>query len=98
LPDLEDPMIKDIYEDEYYEFINDIKDGKVYLENRLNTTEQVINKIIYYIYNDFKLESNLKKYYDSFELKCGKNITQSFISYLENIVFFYKCYTNLMQI
>lgn len=85
LPDLEDPMIKDIYEDEYYEFINDIKNRKVYLEDRLNTTEQVINKIIYYIHNDFKLESNLKKYYDSFELKCGKNITQSFISYIENI-------------
>jgi len=85
LPDSEDPEIKDIYDKDYYELINDIKDGKVYLENRLNTTDQVINKIIYYIHNDFKLESNLEKYYDSFELKCGKNITKSFIRYIENI-------------
>ena len=85
LPDLKDPDIKDIYDNDYYELINDIKDGKVYLENRLNTTEQVINKIIYYIHNGFKLEPNLKKFYESFELNCGKNITQSFISYIENI-------------
>ena len=86
LPDLEEPMIKEEYQKDYFELINNIKNGKIYFENKLNSTKQVINKTIYYIKNNFKLEPNLEKYYDSFfELKCGKNITQTFINYIKNI-------------
>ena len=85
IPDLEDPMIKKIYDRDYYEIINDIKTGKIFFENRLNTPKQVINKNIYYIKHNFKLESNLKEYYNSFKLRCEKNNTQSFIKYIENL-------------
>jgi CDP-glycerol glycerophosphotransferase (TagB/SpsB family) len=85
IPDLKDPMIKKIYDEDYYELIKDIKTGKIYFENRLNSPKQVINKIIYYINHNFKLEHNLKEYYNSFQLKCEKNITQSFIKYIENL-------------
>ena len=44
-----------------------------------------INKIIYYIDNNFKLELKMKEFYDSFEFKCRNN-TQLFIEYIQNMV------------
>ena len=85
IPDLKEPKIKEIYDSDYYELINNIKTGKIRFENRLNSPKQVINKIIYYINHNFKLDHNLKEYYNSFKLKCKKNITQSFIKYIENL-------------
>ena len=64
---------------------NRMKNGIIHFENKYNTSEQVINKIIYYIDNGFKLESNIKQFYDSFELNCRNN-TQSFIEYVKNII------------
>ena len=61
-----------------------MKNWTIHFENRCNTVDQVINKIIYYIENDFKLESNMEQFYDSFELKCRNN-TQSFIEYIKNM-------------
>ena len=84
IPDSEDPNIKDKYDDDYYNLINSMKNGTIQFENKCNTTEQVINKIINYIDNNFELESNIKEFYDSFEFKCGNN-TQSFINYIENL-------------
>ena len=54
--------------------ISSMKNGAIYFENKNKTTEQLINKIIYYIDNNFKLESNVKEFYDCFEFKCGNNI------------------------
>ena len=85
IPDSEDPNIKDKYDDDYYNLINNMKNGAIQFENKYNTTEQVINKIIYYIDNNFELESNVKEFYNSFEFKCGNN-TQSFINYVENLI------------
>ena len=84
IPDSEDRHIKDKYDDDYYNFINSMKNGTIQFENKCNTTEQVINKIINYIDNNFELESNVKEFYDTFEFKCGNN-TQSFINYIENL-------------
>ena len=84
IPDSEDPNIKDKYDNDYFDLINTIKNGTIHLENKYNTTEQVINKIIYYIDNNFKLESKLMEFYDSFELKCQNNM-QTFIDYIENM-------------
>jgi len=84
IPDSEDPNIKDNYDDDYYNLVNSMKNGTIQFENKCNTTEQVINKIINYIDNNFELESNVKEFYDSFEFKCGNN-TQSFINYIENL-------------
>jgi len=62
-----------------------MKNGTIHFENKYNTTDQVINKIIYYIDNNFKLELKMKEFYDSFELKCRNN-TQLFIEYIQNMI------------
>ena len=84
IPDSEDPNIKDKYDNDYFDLINSIKNGTIHLENKFNTTEEVINRIIYYIDNNFKLDSKLMEFYDSFEFKCRNN-TQAFIDYIENM-------------
>ena len=63
IPDSEDPNNKYNYDDDYYNLINSMKNGTIHFENKYNSVEKVINKIIYYINNDFKLESNMKKYF-----------------------------------
>ena len=85
IPDSEDPTIKDKYDENYFNIINGLKNGTIYFENKFFKVEEVINKIIYYINNNFEIESNIKTFYDSFELKCEKNITQEFINYVENL-------------
>ena len=57
---------------------------KYHLENHFNTVEETVNKMIYYINNDFALDFNLKKYYDTFGLKKGNNIDE-FIEYLKKL-------------
>lgn len=84
IPDSEDLNIKDNYDDDYYNLINSMKNGTIHFENKYNTTNQVINKIINYIDNNFKLELKMKEFYDSFEFKC-KNNTQLFIKYIQNM-------------
>ena len=85
IPDSEDLNIKDNYDDDYYNLINSMKNGTIHFENKYNTTDQVINKIIYYIDNNFKLELKMKEFYDSFEFKCRNN-TQLFIEYIQNMI------------
>jgi len=85
IPDSEDLNIIDNYDDDYYNLINNMKNGTIHFENKYNTTDQVINKIIYYIDNNFKLELKMKEFYDSFELKCRNN-TQLFIEYIQNMI------------
>jgi CDP-glycerol glycerophosphotransferase (TagB/SpsB family) len=84
IPDSEDPNIKYKYDDNYYNLVNSMKNGTIHFENKCNTIEQVINKIINYINNNFELELNVKEFYDSFGFKCGNN-TQSFVNYIENL-------------
>jgi CDP-glycerol glycerophosphotransferase (TagB/SpsB family) len=84
IPDSEDLNIKDNYDINYINLINNMKNGKIYFENKCNTTEQVINKTIFYIDNNFELESNMRKFYNSFGLKCGNN-THRFIDYVQNM-------------
>ena len=84
IPDSEDPSIKDNYDINYIKLINNMKNGKMHFENIYNTTEQVINKIIFYVDNNFELESNMKKFYNSFGLKCGNN-TRFFIDYIQKM-------------
>ena len=51
------------------------------LKNKYFELKNVINKIIYYINNNFTLEKELEKFYDSFELKKRKNV-KDFINYI----------------
>ena len=84
VPDANDPDIKNIYIDEYYQLIQSIKNGTIYFENKFLDINSVVEKIIYYINNNFNLEDDLVKFYDSFELNKGKNIN-NFIKYLINL-------------
>jgi len=56
IPDSNDPLIETKYTKEYYQLIKDMKNNKIKFENKFFTVEKVINKIIYYINNNFELE------------------------------------------
>ena len=61
-----------------------MRNGTIFFENKFFNLNEVINKIIYYINNNFNLEPKLLKFYDSFGFKKGSNIN-NFINYLKNI-------------
>ena len=84
IPDSEDPTINKLYNWEYIKLIKDLKGGLIDFRNIFFSINQVVNKIIYYINNDFKVEENLNEFYESFNLTCGNN-TMKFINYLENL-------------
>ena len=85
IPDANDPIIKDIYDNNYYEVIEFLKTGKIVFKNKFFELEEAINKIIYYINNNYNLENEMKEFYDSFELNKRKNNTIDFINYIINI-------------
>ena len=84
IPDSEDQDIKNLYIQGYYDIINGLKNGSIYFENKFFNIKETINKIIYYINNNFLIDSNLSKFYESFKLNC-KNNTKNFINYLKSI-------------
>jgi len=84
IPDAYDPNIKRIYLRDYYELIESLKNGTIYFENKFFEINPTVEKIIYYIKNDFNIEENLSKFYDSFEIKQGSNVN-NFIKYLYNL-------------
>ena len=47
IPDSDDPNISDFYDLEYCNLINDLRNGKIYFENKFFKINEVINKIIY---------------------------------------------------
>ena len=84
IPDSEDPNINKYYSKEYFNLIKNLKDGSIEFMNKYFCINQVVDKIIYYINNNFELENNLIDFYNSFNLTCGNN-TMKFINYLEDI-------------
>jgi CDP-glycerol glycerophosphotransferase (TagB/SpsB family) len=84
IPDSNDPEIKHIYTRDYYELIESMKNGSIYFENKYFNINKTINKIIYYINNNFTIEPYLERFYDSFGFKNGNNIN-IFIDYLKNL-------------
>lgn len=84
IPDTNYTDIINNYKKIYYTIIKDIKEGTIPFKNTFFTIEKAVNKIIYYIRNNFKLEKSLKKFYNSFGFEKQNNI-QKFIEYLKNI-------------
>ena len=84
IPDGLDPNLKDIYTNEYYETITKIKNGIIYLDEVLIDFDKVVNKIIYYINNDFYLEKEKLKFYNKFRLTNEGN-TRKFLNYLRKL-------------
>ena len=81
IPDAYDKNIKNLYEEGYYDIINGLKNGTIYFENIFFNIKEVVNKVIFYIENNFELERKLLNFYDSFHLKCNNSIN-AFINYL----------------
>lgn len=84
IPDAHDPKIINNYKSDYYELIKSMKNGTIIFENKYFYIDEVINKIIYYINNNFNIEPKLEKFYDTFGFKNGNNINK-FIDYLKNL-------------
>ena len=84
IPDCEDPDLYYIYNMYYYNIINNLKNGSIKFENVFFNIKNAINKIIYYVNNNFKLDLKLKQFYKQFNLFGGNN-TSNFIKYVKNI-------------
>ena len=84
VPDSEEKKLKSIYTKDYVKLINDMKNDVIKFKNKCITIEETIDRIIKYINNDYKLEPDLKKFYDSFNFKIENN-TNEFIEYLINL-------------
>ena len=84
IPDCEDPDLYYIYNMYYYNIINNLKNGSIKFENVFFNIKNAIDKIIYYINNNFKLDLKLKQFYEQFNLFGGNN-TSNFIKYVKNI-------------
>ena len=84
IPDANEKNLENIYKTDYINMIKSFKNGTIKFENVYLTINETINKIIYYINNDFHIEPKLVNFYDSFGFKKGNNINK-FINYLINL-------------
>ena len=84
IPDSNYSDIKNKYTHNYYKLIKDMKEGIIPFKNKYFNVEEAVDKIIYYINNDFKLEKKLQKFYNNFGFQ-KQNSTQKFINYIKNI-------------
>ena len=64
--------------------IESLKNGTIDFENKFFDIKSTVEKIIYYIKNNFIIDKKLSEFYDSFELKQGPSIN-NFINYLNNL-------------
>ena len=84
IPDYNDNLISIIYKKTYYELIQLMKNRTIQFENQFFDIDSVINKIIFYLKNNFKLDKKLELFYDSLNLTQNNNIYE-FIKYIKNI-------------
>ena len=84
LPDEKDPTVYRIYTRDYYKIIKNMMEGKIKIENKCSSIEETVDKIIYYINNNFSLDEKLEQFYQNFNLTAGNNV-QTFIDYLHNL-------------
>ena len=71
IPDANDTMIKINYETRCYDVIKKFQDNNFGFENVYFDINSTINKIIYYIDNNFQLDIKMNKFYDEFNFKKG---------------------------
>ena len=79
-----DTLIKENYKKYYYEIIQCMKNDTFKFENIYFNISSVVNKIIFYINNNFQLEEKLKILYQNLNLN-QKNNKYEFIKYIKNI-------------
>jgi CDP-glycerol glycerophosphotransferase (TagB/SpsB family) len=84
IPDHNDTLINLFYKRNYYELIRSMKNGTIEFENTFYNIDLVVNKIIFYIKNNFQLDERLKIFYDNLNIIHKDNIYE-FIKYIKNI-------------
>ena len=82
IPDSEDKNLNKLYDEDYFNIINGLKNNSIEFENKFFKVSDTINKIEYYTLNDFHLEEELKSLYERFNLT-GKNNINRFIEYVK---------------
>ena len=80
IPDANDTNIKKIYRSVNYNIIKNFTNNDFKFENVNFDVNSTVNKIIYYIDNEFRLDRELKNFYDEFNFT-NQNIS-TFINYL----------------
>ena len=85
IPDILDQNLNEIYNKEYSELIQSIKNGTIVFENQYLNVNETINKTLFYIDNNFTLDLNLKIFYDKLKIKEEENNTNKFIKYIINM-------------
>ena len=81
IPDAKDPNIEQDYWAQCYKIINNFKNNDFKFKNIYFDLNSTIDKIIYYIQNNFQIDSKLNKFYDEFNFT-NANILDNFINYL----------------
>ena len=61
-----------------------MKNETIEFENKFFNIDSVVNKILYYLKNNFELDERLKIFYDSLKLTQNNNIYE-FIKYIKHI-------------
>jgi len=84
IPDCNDYLINKKYKKYYYELIQSMKNDTIRFENKFFNIDSAINKILFYLSNNFKLDDKLKLFYDSLKLTQKDNIYE-FIKYIKNL-------------
>ena len=84
IPDSNDNLINKKYKKNYCDLIQSMKNDTIKFENKFFNIDSVINKILFYLNNNFNLEDKLKIFYDSLNLTKNNNIYE-FIKYIKNI-------------
>jgi CDP-glycerol glycerophosphotransferase (TagB/SpsB family) len=84
IPDYNDTLINIKYKKSYCELIQSMKNGTIKFENQFFDLDSVINKIMFYLKNNFSLDEKLEKFYNSLNLTKNSNIYE-FIKYIKKI-------------
>ena len=81
IPDAKDPNIKNDYSESCYNVIKNFTNNDFEFKNVFFNINSTINKINYYIKNNFNLEPELQKFYDDFNFN-NKEKLSDFINYI----------------
>ena len=84
IPDIYDSFIEQNYLNKSYDVINKFRTNKFEFENVYFDLNSTVDKINYYIKNDFRLNRKLIKFYNDFHFKKGA-IINKFINYIIKI-------------
>ena len=82
LPDGDDPLIDQLYTNDYINLIKRMNNREFNIANICNNVDETVDKIIYYIKNKFQIDGELKKFFDYIGLKNEGSNRQKFIDYL----------------